>query len=118
IHPLTFGDHHAFTSADVEKINSTFASLPAPKIIITTEKDATRIVGLNGLSEEVRHSIFALPVKIRFMLEQEETFNENIIGYVHKNSRNSILVKAKDDHKSKDSHHSGNRPRTISFRNN
>lgn len=118
IHPLTFGDHHAFTSADVEKINSTFACLQSPKIIITTEKDATRIVGLNGLSEEVRHSIFALPVKIRFMLEQEETFNENIIGYVHKNSRNSILVKAKDDHKSKDSHHSGNRPRTISFRNN
>ncbi len=118
IHPLTFGDHHAFTSDDVERINSTFANLPSPKIIITTEKDATRIVGINGLSEEVRHSIFALPVKIRFMLEQEETFNENIIGYVHKNSRNSILVKAKDDHKSKDSYHSGNRPRTISFRNN
>ncbi len=118
IHPLTFGDHHVFTSADVERINSTFANLPSPKIIITTEKDATRIVGINGLSEEVRHSIFALPVKIRFMLEQEETFNENIIGYVHKNSRNSILVKAKDDHKSKDSYHSGNRPRTISFRNN
>lgn len=118
IHPLTFGDHHAFTSADVEKINSTFAKLPSPKLIITTEKDATRIVGLEGLSQEVRHSIFTLPVRIRFMLEQEETFNENIIGYVHKNSRNSILVKAKDDHKSKDSHHSGNRPRTISFRNN
>lgn len=118
IHPLTFSDHHAFTAADVERINRTFADLPSPKLIITTEKDATRIVGLDGLSQEVRHNIFTLPVKIRFMLEQEETFNENIIGYVHKNSRNSILVKAKDDHKSKDSHHSGNRPRTISFRNN
>lgn len=118
IHPLTFGDHHAFTPADVERINRIFNELPSPKLIITTEKDATRIVGLEGLSEEVRHNIFTLPVKIRFMLEQEETFNENIIGYVHKNSRNSILVKAKDDHKSKDSHHSGNRPRTISFRNN
>lgn len=118
IHPLTFGDHHAFTPADVERINRTFNELPSPKLIITTEKDATRFVGLEGLSEEVRHNIFTLPVKIRFMLEQEETFNENIIGYVHKNSRNSILVKAKDDHKSKDSHHSGNRPRTISFRNN
>lgn len=118
IHPLTFGDHHAFTPADVERINSTFDALPKPKIIITTEKDATRIFGLEGLSEDVRHNIYALPVRIRFMLEQEETFNEHIIGYVRKNSRNSILVKAKDDHKSKDSHHSGNRPRTISFRNN
>lgn len=118
IHPLTFRDHHAFTPRDVEKINSAFAALPHPKLIITTEKDATRLSGLRGLSDDVRHSIYALPVRIRFMSEQEETFNENIIGYVRKNSRNSILVKAKDDHKSENGHHSGNRPRTISFRNN
>ncbi len=115
IQPLTFGDHHTFTARDVEKIN---ADMPGPKLIITTEKDATRLLGLKGLSKEVRHNIYTLPVKIEFMLGQEETFNENIIGYVRKNSRNSILVKAKDDNKSKDSHHSGNRPRTISFRNN
>lgn len=118
IHPLTFGDHHAFTTGDVEKINEAFAALPSPKLIVTTEKDATRVFGLKGLSEEVRHNIYTLPVKIKFMLGQEETFNENIIGYVRKNSRNSILVKAKDDHKSKDGNHSGNRSRTISFRNN
>ena len=118
IQPLTFGDHHTFTARDVEKINETFADMPGPKLIITTEKDATRLFGLKGLSKEVRHNIYTLPVKIEFMLGQEETFNENIIGYVRKNSRNSILAKAKDDNKSKDSHHSGNRPRTISFRNN
>lgn len=118
IHPLTFSDHHAFTPGDVEKINNTFAALPSPKIIITTEKDATRLFGLSGLSEEVRHNIYTLPVKVRFMLEQEETFNENIIGYVRKNSRNSILVKTKDENKSGDRNHSGDRPRTISFRNN
>ena len=114
IQPLTFGDHHTFTARDVEKINETFADMPGPKLIITTEKDATRLFGLKGLSKEVRHNIYTLPVKIEFMLGQEETFNENIIGYVRKNSRNSILVKAKDEN----GHHSGNRPRTISFRNN
>ncbi len=118
ITPLTFRDHHAFTKKDAEKINRAFERLPSPKIIITTEKDATRLQGLEGLDEEVRDSLYALPVKVRFMLEQEERFNENITGYVRKNSRNSILVKAKDDNKSKDGHHSGNRPRTISFRNN
>ncbi len=118
IHPMTFGDHHAFTAKDVERINEAFDALPSPKLIITTEKDATRIFGLKGLSDGVRHNIYTLPLKIKFMLGQEETFNENIIGYVRKNSRNSILVKAKDDHKSKNGNHSGNRPRTISFRNN
>ena len=41
------------------------------------------------------------------MLDKEETFNKKIISYVRKNSRNSILAKREDDHKSKDSHHSG-----------
>ena len=118
IFPMTFSDHHAFTAGDIEKINSRFAELPSPKLIITTEKDAARIHGLEGLSDEVREGMYALPVKIRFMLGQEERFNENIIGYVRKNSRNSILVKAKDDNKPKNGNNSGNRSRTISFRNN
>ena len=114
---LAFSDHHRFTRRDIDLINTTFASLPQPKIIVTTEKDATRLVETNGLDEEVRHSIYSLPVRIQFM-ENQEKFNENIIGYVRKNSRNSILAKTKDDHKSHNRHHSGDRPRTISFRNN
>ena len=92
--------------------------MPEPKMIVTTEKDNARLFGLEGLSEEVRHHIYQLPVRIKFMLGQEEEFNEKIIGYVRKNSRNSILVKTKDDNKPKDSNRAGNGPRTISFRNN
>lgn len=116
--PLTFPDHHAFSKNDIRDINEKFASLPSPKSIITTEKDAARIACIEGLSEEVRQNIYSLPVKIQFMLEQQTSFNENIIGYVRKNSRNSILVKDKDDHQSEDSHRSGNGAWTISFRNN
>ncbi len=116
--PLTFADHHQFKRKDIQLINETFEQLSEPRCIITTEKDATRLHDAEGLSEEVRKSIYTLPVNIHFMLEQEETFNQYIIGYVRKNSRNSILVKAKDDHKPKDSNHTGNGTRTISFRNN
>ena len=115
---LSFPDHHAFSQKDIEQISSEFAILPSPKCIITTEKDAARFIGLEGLSNEIKENIYILPVRITFMLNQEEKFNENIIGYVRKNSRNSILVKRKDDHKPKDGNHSGDRPRTISFRNN
>ena len=115
---LSFPDHHAFSQKDIEQISNEFAKLPSPKCIITTEKDAARIIGLEGLSNEIKENIYILPVRIKFMLNQEEKFNENIIGYVRKNSRNSILVKRKDDHKPKDGNHSGDRPRTISFRNN
>ena len=115
---LSFPDHHAFSQKDIEQISSEFAKIPSPKCIITTEKDAARFIGLEGLSNEIKENIYILPVRITFMLNQEEKFNENIIGYVRKNSRNSILVKRKDDHKPKDGNHSGDRPRTISFRNN
>ena len=116
VRTLAYGDHHVFKQKDIHHINETFASMPSPKVIITTEKDMVRLETTEGLSDEVRNNLYVLPVRIRFMLKGEATFNENIIGYVRKNSRNSILAKGKDDHKSKDGHRAGDRPRTISFR--
>ena len=115
---LAFSDHHQFKSKDIMKINETFNAIKGEKIIVTTEKDATRLEQLDGLSEEVKQNLYVLPIKVKFMINQEEEFNDKIIDYVRKNSRNSILVKGKDGHNSKDSHNSGNRPRTISFRDN
>ena len=100
ITPMTFADHHQFTARDIRRINKRFAQLPSPKTIITTEKDAVRLMGMEGLSDEVKSNIYQLPIRIRFMLEQEEEFNKKITGYMQKNSRNSILVKAKTEHKS------------------
>ena len=115
---VSFGDHHHFKSKDIDRINEIFESMPEPRLIITTEKDAVRLRDSEGLYEIVKDNLYALPIKVSFMQDQEENFNERIISYVRKNSRNSILVKRKDDNKSEDSNHSGNRPRTISFRNN
>ena len=117
IQPLVFADHHQFKEKDIRLINETFSNLPSPKCIITTEKDAVRLKTIEGLSDEVRQHLYVLPIRIKIMLDQEETFNKHIIDYVRKNSRNSILAKDKDDYKSKDSDHTGDRPRTISFRN-
>ena len=116
--PLVFADHHHFKRKDIERINQAFEDLPQPGLIITTEKDATRLKQTEGLSDEVKKHLIVLPIRVSLLLDQEEAFNQNIIGYVRKNSRNSILVKGKDENKSKNSDRAGNRPRTISFRNN
>ena len=118
ITPMTFADHHNFTHKDLQRLSATFEAMPSPKVIITTEKDATRLNATEELGDELRKAFYVIPVIIKFMLEQEDLFNQNIIGYVRKNSRNSILAKAKDVHQSKDGNRSGDRPRTISFRNN
>ena len=116
ITPMTFPDHHQFKQKDIERINEAFAAMPSPKIIITTEKDNARLFGMEGLSDEVRHNIYMLPVKIKFMSGQEE-FNNKIIGYVQKNSKNSILAKAKDDNKPQNGDNTRHGAGTISFRN-
>ena len=118
ITPLSFGDHHQFNERDAARISEAFSRLPEPRIIITTEKDASRLEATPALTSEVRQALYVLPIRIRFMLDQEENFNHKIISYVRKNSRNSILAKRKDDGKPKDGHHPGNRPGTISFRDN
>ena len=115
---LSFPDHHDFQQKDIDRLSHEFAALPSPKCIITTEKDAARIIALQGLSQEIKNHIYILPVHISFMQDQEEKFNEKILGYVRKNSRDSILAKGKDDHKPEDGHCSGNRPGAISFRDN
>ena len=115
---IIFSDHHNFNRKDISRINETFEAMPSPKLIVTTEKDTARLTAVEGLSDEVRQHLYLLPIRISFMQDQEESFNQNIIAYVRKNSRNSILAKRKDDHKSKDGHSPGDRPRTISFRNN
>lgn len=117
--PLTFNDHHSFTQKDVETINQAFAKLDGPKVIVTTEKDSTRLLQTEGLSQEVKDSLYVLPIQVRFMQEpEEELFTNKIISYVRKNSRDSILAKGKNARTANDGDHTGNRTRTISFRDN
>ena len=116
---LSFPDHHDFRWKDVERIASLFLSMPSPKVIITTEKDAARLVNMKALDEDVKKSTYVLPVHVRFMQQQqEEQFNEIITGYVRKNSRDRILAQRKDDHKAHDGNRAWDGARTISFRNN
>ncbi|MBQ7472059.1 MAG: tetraacyldisaccharide 4'-kinase [Prevotella sp.] len=115
IRTLNFPDHHYFSGKDIARINETFKEMAEPKLIITTEKDAVRLKAISGFSDEVKAAIYTLPIHIKFLHKQDETFNTKILNYVQKNSRNSILVKRKDDDKPQDCNHSGERTRRISF---
>ncbi len=92
ITPLTFGDHHAFTATDAALINERFAALPSPKVIVTTEKDSVRLQQLEGLTDEVKTHIFALPIQVKFLLDDKEKFDKKIIDYVRKNSRDGGMA--------------------------
>lgn len=98
---LTFDDHHYFCKKDIEQLEKTFeAAKGKRKLIITTEKDAARLQQLPFLSDIIKSNIYALPIEIEFLQNQQDNFNQNIIGYVRKNKRNSILSKRENAHKS------------------
>ena len=90
--PLTFPDHHYYIRRDAETINQALLSLPKPHIIITTEKDASRLLHLQGLSEEVRQNLYVLPIEISIMRDEKNKFDKTIIEYVQENTSNSSVA--------------------------
>lgn len=118
ITPMQFGDHHQFTASDVEAINMAYKMMEKPAVIITTEKDATRLETVSGLSEEVRKKTYVQPIRISFMLNEGDKFNNNIIDYVRKHQKNGHMAERTDDNSAASGNSAGDRTRTIGFRNN
>lgn len=96
---LSFPDHHNFTEADIQQITTLFRQLDKEKrIIITTEKDATRLVHHPALTDELRDAIHILPINVEILQGKQEEFNNQIINYVNENPRNSGLSESTYDH--------------------
>ena len=93
ITPLSFGDHHYFSPQRRSPNQRNLRPNVPAEANCNHRKRCDPPERLNGLSEEVRKSLYALPVEIEILQNQQESFNENITGYVFKNSRNSILAK-------------------------
>ena len=99
--PIHFSDHHDFQRKDIEQVERVIKSVTTADkqtIVITTEKDAARLLSMGQVYEDftlfsVRFPIYILPIEVEFMDEQEERFNQFILSYVQKNSRNSTLLK-------------------------
>ena len=91
---INFDDHHQFTASDAEAINFAYKMMEKPGIIITTEKDAMRLLDVKTLSKAVRENIYYLPISIEFLQEDGEKFNQIILEYVRKNTRNGRMAEA------------------------
>ena len=76
-----FDDHHDFSSKDLQAIKERFERLEGKKkLIITTEKDATRLQHHPALAETLKPYLYILPIEIEFLQNQQHIFNQNIIA--------------------------------------
>lgn len=63
-----FPDHHDFTRKDIIEIENKFKALPGQrKIIVTTEKDAVRLMHNPYFPEDLKAFTFYLPVNVRMI---------------------------------------------------
>ena len=75
---MKYPDHYRFTPYDIEEIADDFEKLTADnRVIITTEKDAARLVGMN-LPESIKENIYTIGVEIEFLFEGEKKFEAQI----------------------------------------
>ena len=76
---LSFEDHRIFTNYDVAHTKRLFEQMTGrKKVILTTEKDATRLELHKDYIVDNQMNIFAIPIEVKFLFDEEKAFDEGI----------------------------------------
>ena len=67
---LKFPDHHAYSGMDMAQIAGAVRRYPTAALL-TTEKDAARVLDCKKVDENIRKRLFAVPVKASFVDEAD-----------------------------------------------
>jgi tetraacyldisaccharide 4'-kinase len=94
IEQIEYPDHYAFKQSDIDNIAKRFAQMKGEnKVVITTEKDAVRLINAFNIDDDLRKLMFYIPVEVEFLNDEGPTFDKQIINYVQKNKRDSYLYR-------------------------
>lgn len=78
---LEYSDHHIFSIDDLHAITRRFTSISAPrKIILTTEKDAVRLIKFRQELED--WPFYVLPITTHFLFGEEARFTDLIAKFI------------------------------------
>lgn len=84
VHHMDYEDHHLFSDFDISYINEVFTNRDTKnKIIITTEKDATRLSLHYNRLKELNLPIFVLPTQVVFYDDDGHQFNNQIRDFLY-----------------------------------
>jgi tetraacyldisaccharide 4'-kinase len=78
---LEYPDHHIFTIDDLKEIRKKFRMMESTgKLILTTEKDAVRLVKFKTELSDL--PLYVIPVRHHFLFSEEEKFNQLVINFI------------------------------------
>jgi len=78
---ISYSDHHIFSIEDLNEIKEKFDQITSKdKLILTTEKDAVRLVKYTEELHDI--PLYVLPIKPHFLFNAEQVFNKLVIDYL------------------------------------
>ena len=83
---FNYPDHYSFSSKDIEDILNNCGNTEN-RIILTTEKDAVRLMEWGQLAEV---PVFALPIRHDFLFNEGKEFDQRIANYINKTPSSSL----------------------------
>lgn len=80
-HLMQYSDHHIFRIDDLSDMKKRFNAIASTtKIILTTEKDAVRLLKFGTKMSEL--PFYVIPVRHDFLFNEESQFNERVINFI------------------------------------
>lgn len=99
VYSLSFKDHHYFSYDDLNEMNEAFQHLKSEhKIIVTTEKDAARLMLLKDKINELQLPFFAQSIGIELLFNEQEKFNQHILDFIQHYIPQVIENHVEDEH--------------------
>lgn len=79
-----FADHHQYTRSDLEDILHRFKTMGGERrYILTTEKDAVRLINNPYFPPELKPYIFFVPIRVKFNEIDNLTFEDSLIKFIN-----------------------------------
>lgn len=87
---MTFSDHHSYSKKDIYSILKRYEDIFGKnKILVTTEKDAMRLIDSPYFSQFENLPLFYVPITVKFHEEKGRSFDNQVLAYVRKAQGNN-----------------------------
>lgn len=78
---ILYSDHHIFSIDDLKEIVKRYENIQSPdKIILTTEKDAVRLVKFEQQLKTL--PVYVIPIEVEFLFNEEQQFGNIITKFI------------------------------------
>lgn len=83
VYTLSYKDHHYYTSEDIQEMNEAFKHISNPKkIMVTTEKDAARLMLQQESISKLQWPMYAQRIGIKILFDEQDKFNQAIQDFI------------------------------------